>query len=86
MSTRSKPRPQAICQRTGFKVPADELVRDGETGALVWEPYADPRHPSHDIPAPRGERLSPNPTGPEQVNDIGDTDTPPTVDQLGANN
>lgn len=84
--TRSRPRPKGICQRTGFKVPADELVQDGETGAMVWAPYADPRHPSHDIPAPKGERLRANPTGPELDNDIGDTDDPPSVDELGANN
>ena len=60
-----KPRAMRICQRTGFKVPADELVVDGETGALVWAPYADPRHPSHDAPPPRGERVKENATGPE---------------------
>lgn len=62
---RARPRPVRICQRTGFKVPADELVEDGETGALVWGPYYDPRHPSQDMPAPRGEQLGQNPTGPD---------------------
>lgn len=62
---RSKPRPKRICQRTGFEVPADELVEDGETGALVWALYYDPRHPSQDMPAPRGEQIKPNATGPD---------------------
>ncbi len=86
MRNGAKPPAQGICQRTGFKVPADELVKDGETGALVWAPYADMRHPSHDIPAPRGERIRENATGPDQDNDIGDTDDPPSLDELGANN
>ena len=83
---RSRPRPLGICQRTGFKVPADELVRDGETDALVWSGWADPRHPSHDIPAPRGETIRNNATGPEQDNEVGSNDAPPSLDDLGANN
>lgn len=60
-----RPRPQRICQRTGFKVPADELVEDGETGALVWASYWDPRHPTRDLPPPRGERVKSDATGDE---------------------
>jgi hypothetical protein len=62
--TVNRPRAMGTCQRTGFKVPADELVLDGETGALVWYPYFEPRHPSRDMPAPRGERVRSNATGP----------------------
>lgn len=61
-----KPRPQRVCQRSGFNVPADEMVVDGETGAFVWREYADPRHPLYDAPAPRGERVKENATGPDQ--------------------
>lgn len=62
----SRPRPKRICQRTGFKVPADEMVIDGETGAWVWAPFADPRHPSRDMPPPRGEVVKESATGREQ--------------------
>lgn len=54
-----------ICQRTGFKVPADEIVEDGETGLRVWAPYYDPRHPSRDMPPPRGEVVKRDASGPE---------------------
>jgi hypothetical protein len=60
----TKPRAQRICSRSGFKVPADEMVVDGETGLWVWSPYHDPRHPSRDRPPPRGERIKENATGP----------------------
>lgn len=65
-----RPRAMGTCQRTGFKVPADELVEDGETGALVWQPYWEPRHPSYDIPPPRGVRVRENATGPDQDNHL----------------
>jgi hypothetical protein len=58
-----RPRPKRICQRTGFKVPADQLVEDGETNAAVWSSYRDPRHPSRDMPPPRGERVKSDATG-----------------------
>lgn len=74
-----------VCQRTGFKVPAHELVREW-TGLLVWKPYYEPKHPSLDLPAPRGERVRDDATGPEQDVDFGDTSSPPAVTDLGANN
>lgn len=72
------------CQRTGFKVKASELVEEW-TGLLVRPQSLDPRHPLLDFPAPRGEELRINPTGPEQFVDEGDSDIP-TIDELGANN
>jgi hypothetical protein len=74
-----------ICQRTGFKVPADELVQEW-TGLWVWAPYYEEKHPSLDQPSLRGERVRPDATGPGSDNDMGDTDPPPTLDELGANN
>ncbi len=59
-----KSRAIGICQRTGFKVPASELVREW-TGLLVWKPYWEPKHPSIDQPAPRGERVRTDATGPD---------------------
>jgi len=57
-------RPNGVCQRTGFKVPADELVEEW-TGLLVWRPYWEPKHPQLDLPPPRGERVRSNATGPD---------------------
>lgn len=74
-----------ICQRTGFKVPASEMVREW-TGLWVWRPYWEPKHPSLDFQAPRGERVKRDATGPENDNDLGDTNPPPDPEQLGANN
>lgn len=74
-----------ICQRTGFRVKASDLVREW-TGLLVRSTSFDPRHPMLDLPAPRGERVRSNATGPEQVIDAGDTNDPPTIEELGANN
>lgn len=78
-----KLRALAICQRTGFKVPADELVEEW-TGLLVWGPYYEPRHPVLDYVPPRGESVRDDATGPDQDNDIGDTAAAPALDQLGA--
>lgn len=74
-----------ICQRTGFKVPSDELVQEW-TGLWVWEPYYEPKHPSLDQPSLRGERVRPDATGPGSDNDLGPDDDTPTLDELGANN
>jgi len=54
-----------ICQRTGFKVPANELVREW-TGLLVWSPYYEEKHPMLDYEPPRGESVREDATGPEQ--------------------
>lgn len=59
-----RPRTLGVCQRTGFRVPADEL-RQEWTGLWVWKEYWEPKHPSYDQPAPRGERLRNNATGPD---------------------
>lgn len=74
-----------ICQRTGFKVKASELIREWN-GLWVRRQSAEPRHPMLDFPAPRGERVRDNATGPDQDNDVGDTSGAPSLDQLGANN
>lgn len=70
-----------ICQRTGFKVKADELVEEW-TGLLVRRQSWEPRHPMLDLPAPRGERVRDNATGPESENDSGDVSGAPTLAQL----
>lgn len=65
MTREVRPRPKRICQRTGFKVPASEM-REEWTGVLVWDSYWEPKHPSIDMPAPRGERVKSDATGPDQ--------------------
>lgn len=74
-----------ICQRTGFKVKAEDLVEEW-TGLMVRRSSCDPRHPLLDVPVPRGEELRDSPTGPESDNDIGDGDPPPALNDLWANN
>ena len=81
----SKFRAIGICQRTGFKVPADELVQEW-TGLWVWAPYFEEKHPSLDQPSLRGERVRPDATGPGSDIDNGDSDPAPDLDELGANN
>lgn len=73
-----------ICQRTGFKVKASDLAQEW-TGLMVRGRSLDPKHPVLDLPAPRGEELRAMPTGEPADNDLGDTDDPPTLDELGAN-
>ena len=70
-----------ICQRTGFKVPASQLKQEW-TGLLVREASWEPRHPLLDIPAPRGERVRPDATGPDNESDNGDASGAPTLDEL----
>lgn len=36
------------------------------TGLRVWAPYWEPKHPSLDMPAPRGEQVKSDATGPPQ--------------------
>lgn len=72
------------CQRTGFKAKASDLVEEW-TGLIVRRTSLDPKHPLLDFPAPRGEEVRANPTGPEQFVDEGGSDIP-TIDELGANN
>ena len=74
-----------VCQRTGFKVKAGDLVEEW-TGLMVRRSSYDERHPMLDIPAPRGEEIRDNATGPDIDIDIGDTDDPPALSELGANN
>jgi hypothetical protein len=38
------------CQRTGKKVLYEDLVQDGETGALVEKGWDDPVHPQRFLP------------------------------------
>ena len=73
-----------ICQRTGFKVKASDTVREW-TGLIVRSQSCDPRHPMLDFPAPRGERVRDDATGPESERDNGDTNPAPTLEQLVAN-
>lgn len=73
-----------ICQRTGFKVKASNLGREW-TGLVVRQSSIDPRHPLLDYPAPRGEQVRDNATGPESENDSGDTSGAPTLEELVAN-
>lgn len=51
-----------FCQRSGFKVPRDEMMVEW-TGLRVWAPYWEPKHPSLDQPPPRGERIKMDATG-----------------------
>ena len=74
-----------ICQRTGFKVKAANLSEEW-TGLMVRGRSLDPKHPMLDFPAPRGEEIRDNATGPENETDYGDTSGAPTLDDLGANN
>lgn len=74
-----------VCQRTGFKVKASDLVREDYTGLMVRRASVDPRHPLLDMPAPRGDELRDDATGPDTDNDLGDTDAPPTLAELVAN-
>lgn len=74
------------CQRTGFKVKAEDLVEEW-TGLMVRRQSLDPRHPLLDFQPPRGEELRSNPTGTEQLVDEGDgPETIPSISELGANN
>lgn len=73
-----------ICQRTGFKVKASNLDQEW-TGLIVRSSSLDPRHPMLDFPAPRGEQVRDNATGPENERDSGDLNPPPTLEQLVAN-
>lgn len=73
-----------ICQRTGFKVKASNLDREW-TGLIVRSSSLDPRHLLLDFPAPRGERVRELATGPESERDNGDTNPPPTLEELVAN-
>lgn len=59
---RGRPPPIRICQRTGFKVRADDM-REEWTGVRVYGPYWEPKHPSIDRPPPRGERIKDDATG-----------------------
>jgi hypothetical protein len=51
------PSPKAIDPRTGFKVDLSSLVKDGQTGDLVWEKVADRKHPQEFVRA-RPERIN----------------------------
>lgn len=54
--------PWAVCQRTGFKVRHSDLVTEW-TGLRVGRQWAEPKHPSLDIPPIRGEEVVSDPTG-----------------------
>jgi hypothetical protein len=69
MTDNSKPRLMAICQRSGFKVPRDEMVREW-TGLWVHRDFYDPKHPSLDRPAPRGQKVRDR-LGVESDRDVG---------------
>ena len=56
------------------------------TGLMVRGRSLDPKHPMLDFPAPRGEDVRDNATGPENETDYGDTNPAPDLDDLGANN
>jgi hypothetical protein len=46
-----------ICDRSGFKVPASETVKEWN-GARVWRELAEPRHPQDLLRIRRPEKLS----------------------------
>lgn len=75
----------AICSRTGFKIKASNLGEEW-TGLRVRDRSVDIKHPSYDMPAPRGEEVRENATGPDIDIEYGDTNPPPTLAQLGENN
>lgn len=70
-----------ICQRSGFKVKASSL-RPEWTGLLVRARDWEPKHPMLDLPAPRGERVRDDATGPDVDNDVGDVSGAPSLGDL----
>jgi hypothetical protein len=45
-----------ICEKSGFRVPASETVREW-TGAIVWREFFEPRHPQDAIRVRRREDM-----------------------------
>lgn len=53
-------KPQAICDFSGFKVPADELARNWD-GQMVHRRFADKRNPQDFVRGVRDDQRHPNP-------------------------
>lgn len=85
MTTRPADYAVGICQRTGFKVKASDLDEEW-TGLMVRSSSLDPKHPSLDMPAPRGEDVRDNATGGDTVIERGDPGDIPALGDLGSNN
>ncbi len=54
--------PFVVCQRSGYKFRLSETCVEW-TGLRVAKRYAEPKHPSLDIPPIRGEEVNPGSTG-----------------------
>lgn len=54
--------PWAVCERSGYTVRHSEIVTEW-SGLRVWKRFAEPKHPSLDVPAMRGEEVVSDPTG-----------------------
>ena len=65
MKTNTYPRSQGICAFSGFKVPADELVRNWD-GQLVHRRFVDKRNPQ-DFVRGRRDDMRLNNASPESV-------------------
>ena len=69
-------KPQAICDFSGFKVPADELVRNWD-GALVWKKFLDRRKPQDFVRGRRDDMRNPNPSPESEDVFLGTNDVTP---------
>lgn len=54
-------KPQGICDFSGFKVPASELVKNWD-GKLVWYKFVDKRNPQDFVRGVRDDMRNPNPS------------------------